>query len=153
MRNLDAAAAARVRFRAESVAGASENHAAVFVVARDIHERVGQLLMGAGGPFHLGIVGMARHLEDAVAALHLDVFVLVAVVLEFDHRHRRCPSVSIRIRSASRNRCRECTKPRAETANRSTRGVCLGSLAVFAGSPQTRTASSGATISGGTILR
>src|SRR5260370_9388496 len=29
-------------------------------------------------------------------------------------------SVSIRIRSASRNRCRECTKPRAETANRST---------------------------------
>src|SRR5260370_9518718 len=120
MRNLDATAAAGVRLGAERVAGASENHAAVFVVARDIHERVGQLLMGAGGPFHLGIVGMARHLEDAVAALHLDVFVLVAVVLEFDHRHRRCPSVSIRIRSASRNRCRECTKPRAETANRST---------------------------------
>src|SRR5713226_8710458 len=29
-------------------------------------------------------------------------------------------SVSIRIRSDSRIRCRECTKPRAETANRST---------------------------------
>jgi hypothetical protein len=71
--------------------GAGDDDAAVSVVTRDIVKGVRQFLVRRTTPLERAALAMQRHLDNAVAAFHRDVLVLVLVFLELAHAFSLLP--------------------------------------------------------------
>ena len=78
------AAVARRGIGGKSIAGAGKNYHAVFRVAGNLAEQKGKFIMGFRAPDQVLAVSVQRQLQDAVAPLQFNVFVLVGVILELD---------------------------------------------------------------------